>query len=120
MNTLAALMVLVACHPQTTTCLEEPVAVISYDTSAGCRAALPREMEKARRMAGLIYGDCVPVDPELLAGREIRRAIDPAKLLALDTGAQGKVSAKAFVPEMPVEKNPMRGPRLPQRYEETR
>ncbi|MCA1969542.1 MAG: hypothetical protein LDL42_10445 [Rhizobium sp.] len=96
MNTLAALMVLVACHPEQTTCLEEPVAVISYDTSADCRAALPREMDKARQLAGLIYGDCVPVNAELLAGRQIRQTIDPVKLSALDDQASETVQAKAF------------------------
>lgn len=96
MNTLAALMVLVACHPEQTTCLEEPVAVISYNTSADCRAALPREMEKARQLAGLIYGDCVPVSAELLAGRQIRQTIDPVKLSALDGRTSDTVQAKAF------------------------
>ena len=96
MNTLAALMVLVACHPEQTTCLEEPVAVISYDTSADCRAALSREMDKARRLADLIYGDCVPVDADLLAGRQIHQTIDPVKLSALDLPQSGAVTAKAF------------------------
>lgn len=99
MNTLAALMVLVACHPEQTTCLEEPVAVISYDTSADCRAALPREMEKARQLAGLIYGDCVPVNAELLAGRQIRQTIDPVKLSALDGRAGETVQVRAFTGE---------------------
>lgn len=99
MNTLAALMVLVACHPEQTTCLEEPVAVISYDTSADCRAALPREMDRARKLAGLIYGNCVPVNAELLAGRQIRRTIDPVKLSALDGRTSETVAAKAFSAE---------------------
>lgn len=96
MNTLAALMVLVACHPQQTSCLEEPVAVISYASGTECRTALPSEMDKARRMATLIYGDCVPVNAELLAGRQIRRTIDPVKLAALAVPSQGTVEAKAF------------------------
>jgi len=96
MNTLAALMVLVACHPQQTSCLEEPVAVISYDSGAECRAALPREMDKARRMAKLVYGDCVPVSAELLAGRQIRRTIDPVKLSTLNNAPKATVAVKAF------------------------
>ena len=96
MNTLAALMVLVACHPQQTSCLDEPVAVISYASGAECRAALPSEMDKARRMAKLIYGDCVPVNAELLAGREIRRTIDPVKLSALTAPSKARVAVKAF------------------------
>ena len=96
MNTLAALMVLVACHPQQTSCLEEPVAVISYDSSAECRAALPVEMDKARRMAKLVYGDCVPVNAELLAGRQIRRTIDPVKLSTLNKAPKAGVAVKAF------------------------
>lgn len=94
MNTLAALMVLVACHSEQTTCLEEPVAVISYQTGAECRAALPREMQRAQRLTGVIYGDCVPVDAELLAGREIRKTIDPVKLSGL--AVEGSVTEKAY------------------------
>lgn len=101
MNTLAALMVLVACHPEQTTCLEEPVAVISYDTSADCRAALPREMDRARQLTGLIYGNCVPVNAELLAGRQIRQMIDPVKLSALDGRNSETVAAKAFAADAP-------------------
>ncbi len=96
MNTLAALMVLVACHPQQTSCLEEPVAVISYASGAECRAALPSEMDRARRMAKLIYGDCVPVNAELLAGRQIHRTIDPVKLSALTATSRATVAVKAF------------------------
>lgn len=96
MNTLAALMVLVACHSEQTTCLDEPVAVISYRSGTECRAALPREMEKARRMADVIYGDCVPVNAELLAGREIRRTIDPVRLSALKAAGADSVAETAF------------------------
>lgn len=96
MNTLAALMVLVACHSEQTTCLEEPVAVISYQSGNECRAALPREMQKAQRLTGVIYGDCVPVNAELLAGRHIRQSIDPVKLSGL--GDEGSVKEKAYAP----------------------
>ncbi len=102
MNTLAALMVIVACHSQDTTCLEEPVAVISYETGEACRTALPQQMRDAERLAGVVYGDCVPVDAELVAGRNIHRAIDPAKLASLDHAAGGSaVEAQAMMPQVP-------------------
>lgn len=88
MDTFAALMILVACHPETTTCLDEPVAVISYQSTDECRAAMPKEIEQAQELAEIIYGNCVPVDPELLAGRpQIHQTIDPVKLAGLSHGA---------------------------------
>ena len=103
MNTLAALMVIVACHSQDTSCLEEPVAVISYETGQACRTALPQQMRRAERLTGVVYGDCVPVDAELVAGRTIHRAIDPAKLANLDQPtAVSTVEAQAMMPQAPV------------------
>lgn len=103
MNTLAALMVIVACHAQDTSCLEEPVAVISYETGQACRGALPQQMRKAERLAGVVYGDCIPVDAELVAGRDIHRSIDPAKLASLEKPTDApKVEAQAMMPQVPV------------------
>lgn len=103
MNSLAALMVIVACHPQDATCLEEPVAVISYQSDEACFASLSKELAHARRMATLVYGDCVPVSADLVAGKTIRQEIDPAKLAALKvaTPVAGPVEAQALVPAMP-------------------
>ncbi|EHS53332.1 hypothetical protein PDO_4262 [Rhizobium sp. PDO1-076] len=102
MNTLAALMVIVACHSQDTSCLEEPVAVISYETGQACRTALPQQMRQAERLAGIVYGDCIPVDAELVAGRDIHRSIDPAKLASLDRRADASsVEAQAMMPQVP-------------------
>ncbi|MGX5664435.1 hypothetical protein G6N76_22705 [Rhizobium daejeonense] len=97
MDTLAALMILVACHPETSNCLDEPVAVISYQSTDECRAAMPGEIERAEKLARLIYGNCVPVDPELLVGRpQIHQVIEPEKLAKLSRGARPVVNAQAL------------------------
>lgn len=97
MDTLAALMILVACHPETTTCLDEPVAVISYQSTDECRTAMPGEIERAEKLAEIIYGNCVPVDPQLLAGRpQIHQTIDPVKLAGLSHGSTPSVNAQAL------------------------
>ena len=103
MNSMAALMVIVACHPQDATCLEEPVAVISYQNDEACYASLTKELNQARRMAKLVYGDCVPVSADLVAGKSIRQEIDPAKLVALNGSGPiiGAVEAQALLPAAP-------------------
>ncbi len=100
MNSMAALMVIVACHPQDTTCLQDPVAVISYDTDEACYTALPEELKRARAMAEVIYGDCFPVSPDLVAGRNIRQTIAPGKLAVLDNPVMnaGPTEAQALAP----------------------
>lgn len=83
MTSFAALMIIVACHAESSACVREPVAVISYHDSKACRDALPGELVRAKRLTRLVYGDCVPVDPSLLAGREeIRRAMGPGEVSA--------------------------------------
>ncbi|MDZ7873776.1 MAG: hypothetical protein U5N27_11890 [Rhizobium sp.] len=106
MNSMAALMVIVACHPQDTTCLQDPVAVISYDTDEACYGALPKELKRARAMAQIIYGDCFPVNADLVAGRNIRQTIDPNKLAVLDApvATAGPAEAQALVPPVPAER----------------
>ncbi|PYB69729.1 hypothetical protein DMY87_23385 [Rhizobium wuzhouense] len=100
---MAALMVIVACHPQDATCLEEPVAVISYQNDEACYASLNKELTRARSMAQLVYGDCVPVSADLVAGKSIRQDIDPAKLMALKAtpASAGSVEAQAMLPAVP-------------------
>jgi hypothetical protein len=106
MNSMAALLVIVACHPQDSTCLQDPVAVISYDTDEACHTALPEELKRARAMAEIIYGDCFPVSAALVAGRSIRQTIDPAKLVALDRplAMVGPAKAQALVPPVPADR----------------
>ncbi|WP_246780396.1 hypothetical protein [Rhizobium sp. AQ_MP] len=106
MNSMAALLVIVACHPQDTTCLQDPVAVISYETDEACYTALPTELKRARAMADIIYGDCFPVNSELVAGREIRQTIDPGKLAALDVppATAGPAAAQALMPPVLAER----------------
>jgi hypothetical protein len=115
MNSMAALLVIVACHPQDATCLEEPVAVISYQNDDACFASLSKELANARAMAKLVYGDCVPVSAELVAGKTIRQDIDPAKLVAFKGSApvSGAVEAQALV-------MPARIPVPLERFQDTR
>lgn len=87
MNSLAALLVIVACHSQDTSCLDEPVSVVSHSTLTECFAALPRELQRARKLTDVVYGDCVPVDAELVAGKEIRKSIAPERLMAWSSRA---------------------------------
>ena len=103
MNSMAALMIIVACHPQDATCFEEPVAVISYQNDDACFASLSKELAHARKVAKLVYGDCVPVNADLVVGKTIRQEIDPAKLVALEASApvSGNVEAQALVTPLP-------------------
>lgn len=108
MSTLAALMVLVACHPDEGRCMKEPVAVASFDSRSACMAALPRELRKARRLTPVIYADCIPVQAGLLAGRTpIRQRIEPRRLATLmeDGGSPADVPVLAIIarpPSVPV------------------
>jgi hypothetical protein len=96
MNSFAALMVIIACHSDGSGCINEPVAVISYHTSGDCLAAMPQEVKKVQRLAKVVYGDCVPVDPALLAGKpEIRRSMDPQRLAAALSGTPTRATAFA-------------------------
>ncbi|MFN3319016.1 MAG: hypothetical protein ACK43M_09735 [Allorhizobium sp.] len=106
MNSMAALLVIVACHPQDTTCLQDPVAVISYETDQACYQALPEELRRARAMADIIYGDCFPVSADLVAGRDIRQTIDPGKLAALDAPVvtAGPAEAQALIAPIPADR----------------
>lgn len=104
MNSMAALMIIVACHPQDATCFEEPVAIISYQNDDACFASLSKELAHARTMAKLVYGDCVPVSADFVAGKTIRQEIDPAKLAAFENSptALGAVEVQALVPPVPL------------------
>jgi hypothetical protein len=96
-------MIIVACHPQDASCFEEPVTVISYQSDDACFASLSKELAHAKRIAKLVYGDCVPVSADLVAGKSIRQEIDPAKLVALQASPAASVDmeAQALVPAIP-------------------
>ncbi len=106
MNSMAALLVIVACHPQDTTCLQDPVTVISYDTDTACYRDLPTELRRAKALADVVYGDCFPVSADLVAGLSIRQTIDPGKLavLAAPVEAVGPTEAQALVPPVPADR----------------
>ncbi|KPF46174.1 hypothetical protein IP76_04480 [Rhizobium sp. AAP43] len=100
MNSMAALLVIVACHSQDTSCLDEPVSVVSYDSVTQCFMALPKELDQARKLTNIVYGDCVPVDAELVAGKSIRQTINPNRLTAWSSQAAGDdaVNPQAMLP----------------------
>lgn len=100
MNTMAALLVIVACHSQNTSCLDEPVSVVSYDDVTQCFLALPKELDQARLVTSVVYGDCVPVDAELVAGKHIRQTIDHSRLTAWASRSAGEdtVNPQAMLP----------------------
>ncbi|RCW20014.1 hypothetical protein DFR48_11619 [Ciceribacter lividus] len=105
MSTLAALMVLVACHPDEGRCMKEPVAVFSFDSRSACMAALPGELRKARRLTPVIHADCIPVQADLIAGRTpILQRIEPKRLAALldETNAPSGVPLLALTARQPV------------------
>lgn len=114
MMSFAAVMVLVACQSDQTTCIQEPVVVISYADSKACRADLDREVRKAEKFAALIYGDCIPVDPALLAGRTaIRQEMSAEKLAALSPAKVSPVKGRA----MALVADPLAAPMPLERYE---
>jgi hypothetical protein len=51
-------------------------------------------------MADIVYGDCFPVSPDLVAGRNIRQTIAPGKLAVLDNPVAdaGPAEAQALAP----------------------
>lgn len=109
----AAVMILIACQADQTTCIQEPVVVISYSDSKACRADLDREMRKLENFSALIYGDCVPVDPALLAGRTAIRQEMSADRLAALSHAKTPIMGRA----MALLADPLKIPRLLERYE---
>ncbi|WP_027489050.1 hypothetical protein [Allorhizobium undicola] len=94
----AAIMVVVACHPQQSSCAKEPVAVISYESSAACRAQLPARLKALEAFSLKIYGDCVPVSAEAMAGRQLQKVMSDRQLQALaqESRANGRVKAVAL------------------------
>ena len=69
MNSFAALLIIVACPTSQDACVEKPVTVISYDRAADCKSALPKEIHRVKAFVDNVYGDCIPVNPSLLAER---------------------------------------------------
>ncbi|SMD01578.1 hypothetical protein [Rhizobium sp. RU36D] len=96
MDSFAALMVIIACHADGSGCINEPLSVASYKSPSECQRAMPKEVQKAKQFAQFVYGDCIPVDPALLAGKpEIRRSIDPQKLAGALTERPARETAFA-------------------------
>ncbi len=99
MSTLAALMILIACPADGSACVQEPVSVISYGDTGSCRTALSGALARAKRSDVHMYGDCIPVDPALLAGKPgVSRSMTPDEITAaLSTGRQD-ARPSAFAP----------------------
>ncbi|BCH58168.1 hypothetical protein [Agrobacterium vitis] len=99
MMSFAAIMVIVACHPERTDCIDRPVAVIDYADANLCRADLPEKLRRLEGYALKMYGDCIPVAPSLLAGKTgIRSIMGARELQALKSqgGSQKQVQAVAL------------------------
>jgi hypothetical protein len=69
MANFAAVLVIIACPAASTSCIKEPVRVISYESSFACRAQREGEIRKASRAGFVIYGECNSIDSDLLAGK---------------------------------------------------
>ncbi|MDQ0456301.1 hypothetical protein [Rhizobium paknamense] len=97
MISFAAIMVVVACHPEQSSCVKEPVAVISYTNSAECRAALPDRLKALESYSLKMYGDCVPVAPDAIA-QPLQKIMPAAQLRALagESPVNGRVRAVAL------------------------
>ncbi|MBB4010636.1 hypothetical protein [Allorhizobium taibaishanense] len=69
MVSFAAIMVIVACHPERADCLKQPVAVINYGNLSQCQTALPVRLRQLDERTLKLYGDCIPVSADLVAGK---------------------------------------------------
>ncbi|THK37958.1 hypothetical protein EHS39_10685 [Ensifer sp. MPMI2T] len=79
MEHVAAIMVLVGCMQNTTTCREVPSPVVAFETLEECQALLPPAMEEVGKVFKTAYGECAVVDPALFVeSAVIEWAITPA------------------------------------------
>jgi hypothetical protein len=69
MGSFVAVLILVACPVGSSTCLEKPVRIVSYDSSLACMANREMEVRKASRPGFEILGDCNAFNAKLLAGK---------------------------------------------------
>ncbi|MER0237895.1 hypothetical protein [Fulvimarina sp. MAC8] len=63
MEHIAALMLLVGCSSDVTTCREVPVAAPAYETIDECRNDLGVQVRLAETRMPKLYGACKAVDP---------------------------------------------------------
>lgn len=83
MGEFVAILILVACPVGTSTCIKEPVRVVSYDSSLECKANKEEEIRKAARPGFEIIGDCNAFNRNLLTGHihlNVTRNIETMKM----------------------------------------
>ena len=68
MSSMAAILVVVACHTGSVECIHEPLRVVSYQSERECRVHLDREVRKYKKPGLEIYGVCNAFSKRLFAG----------------------------------------------------
>lgn len=69
MGNFIAILILVACPVGRSVCIQQPVRIVSYDSSMECRENRDMEVRKASRPGFEILGDCNTFSGALLAGK---------------------------------------------------
>lgn len=69
MGNFIAILILVACPVGSSVCIQQPVRVVSYDSSTECRENRDMEVRKASRPGYEILGECNAFNGALLAGK---------------------------------------------------
>lgn len=99
MGNFAAVLVLIACPASGTTCVSEPVRVISYDSAMACAAQREDEIRKVTVPGFKIYGECNSVNGDLLAKRpriDIKRDVETTNPSRLERETLTPSSGRAF------------------------
>ncbi|WP_139317466.1 hypothetical protein [Rhizobium oryziradicis] len=99
MGNFAAVLVLIACPASGTSCVNEPVRVISYDSAMSCTAQREDEIRKINIPGFKIYGECNSVNGDLLAGRpriDIKRPVEKPETRPLENEGSAPVRRRAF------------------------
>lgn len=68
MSSMAAILVVVACHSGSVDCIREPLRVVSYQSERECRVHLDKEVRKYKKPGLEIYGVCNAFPKRLFAG----------------------------------------------------
>ncbi len=84
MEPIAALMLLVGCNADLSSCTEVPVPTPIYASASDCDRALPLEMRMAGTGDAQLLGRCTPVDRSSLdRGAGIEWAVNRSGALAV-------------------------------------
>lgn len=99
MGSFAAVLVLIACPAESSTCFSTPVRVLSYENAETCRAQRETEMRKASRAGFEIYGECNSFDGDLMAGKpriDIKRNVTKLVGDTLNHNSAAALQKRAF------------------------